>query len=122
MADLQLPGPNHKEANCIPNELVWYIAVSPDPYFFTRGVASQTIDQSGWPTETVIVYTPSSQFKDDTGTLLEQNTVFTTFVKARIRCSISHPKSNVAYHYNDLYGTHYIPEERRLYAVFRTPL
>ena len=22
MADLQLPGPNHKEANCIPNELV----------------------------------------------------------------------------------------------------
>ena len=39
MADLQLLGP---EANCIPTEL----AVSPDPYFFTRGVASQTSPQA----------------------------------------------------------------------------
>ena len=28
MADLQLPGPNHKEANCIPNELVRYSGVT----------------------------------------------------------------------------------------------
>ena len=38
MADLQFPGPNHKEYNCIPKELVRYSGV----YFFTRGVASQT--------------------------------------------------------------------------------
>ena len=28
MADMQLPGPNHKEANCIPNELVRYSGVT----------------------------------------------------------------------------------------------
>ena len=55
--------------------------------------------------------------QDDAGTPYEDSVFFTTFIKARIRCT-----AGISYHYNDLYGTHYIPEERRLYAVFRTPL
>jgi hypothetical protein len=56
------------------------------------------------------------------GALHEESTIFTTFLKARMTCT-SHTSggNGLVYHYNDLYDTYYVPEEAKVYALFRSP-
>ncbi|XP_076262615.1 semaphorin 5c-like [Rhynchophorus ferrugineus] len=56
--------------------------------------------------------------KNDQGghTMLKEN--WTTFIKARLNCSIS---GDYPFYYNEIQSVYYVPDENKMYATFTTP-
>lgn len=66
-----------------------------------------------------IVYSRIARMcKNDAGGKLMLKDNWTTFVKARLNCSVS---GDYPFYYNEIQSTSYIPEENIIYATFTTP-